>query len=483
MNAAYKNIMKAMALFGGVQGLNIGLNLVRTKLVALFLGPAGVGLSSIYNETKELIHESTNMGMDQSGVREISVAYERWKENGEREPLDNAIMLVRSWVALFAIAGIFACILFAYPLSVSTFGDTEHIIGYMLLAPAVGMATITCGEMAILKATRQLKSIASLSTINIITSIFTNVPLYYLYGMKGVIPAILLFSLCQMLIVLHFSYRNAPFRVKFEKLFLIIGKPMLMLGGAFVLQGFMEHGTKLAIQAFINSRGNLTDVGLYNSATMIITTYLGIFASSIAVDFYPRLSGIFADKEKRALTVHRQIDVLQLFTAPMLVAFLIGIHIIVPVLLSYEFIRVVPVLEIALISCLTRSLSQPMAFMPLAAGDSKFFLFVDIIDFILMFAVYTTCYAEWGLTGIAYGICTYNLLDLIWVAVCMNIRYGILPNMRNILFFIIQTIILFCAFLTIKNTNGITYWTGGCMLTAISVCISYFLFRTIKHEE
>ena len=69
-----------MALFGSVQGLNIGLNLVRTKLVALFLGPAGVGLSSIYNETKELIHESTNMGMDQSGVREISVAYERWKE-------------------------------------------------------------------------------------------------------------------------------------------------------------------------------------------------------------------------------------------------------------------------------------------------------------------------------------------------------------------------------------------------------------------
>lgn len=53
-----------MALFGSVQGLNIGLNLVRTKLVALFLGvPAGVGLSSIYNETKELIHESTNMGM------------------------------------------------------------------------------------------------------------------------------------------------------------------------------------------------------------------------------------------------------------------------------------------------------------------------------------------------------------------------------------------------------------------------------------
>ena len=95
MNTAYKNIFKATTLFGGVQGLNILLNLARTKLVAIFLGPAGVGLSSIFNETRELIHESTNLGMDQSGVREISVAYEQWKETGNREPLNNSITLVR----------------------------------------------------------------------------------------------------------------------------------------------------------------------------------------------------------------------------------------------------------------------------------------------------------------------------------------------------------------------------------------------------
>ena len=45
MNTAYKNIFKATTLFGGVQGLNILLNLARTKLVAIFLGRVGVGLS------------------------------------------------------------------------------------------------------------------------------------------------------------------------------------------------------------------------------------------------------------------------------------------------------------------------------------------------------------------------------------------------------------------------------------------------------
>ena len=483
MNAAYKNIMKAMALFGSVQGLNIGLNLVRTKLVAMFLGPAGVGLSAIYNETKELIHESTNMGMDQSGVREISVAYEKWQETGERDSLDNTIMLVRSWVALFAIVGILVCFLFAYPLSISTFGNSEHVVSYMLLAPAVGMATITCGEMAILKATRQLKDIASLSTINIALGFVTNIPLYYLYGIKGILPAILFFSVCQMFIATRISYRNFPIRLCFKKIFLAIGKPMLLLGGAFVLQGFLEHGTKLAIQAFINMHGNISEVGLYSSATMIISIFLGVFASSIAVDFYPRLSGVFADEEKRALAVQRQIDVLQLFTAPSLVAFLISLDIIIPVMLSSEFDGVIPILQIALATCLTRSISQPMAFIPLAAGDSKMFLFVDIVGFALMYSIYTTCYSLYGFIGIAYGICIYNFLSLIWVISCMKLKYNISPNPRNLIFFLFQTIILAIASYSTGLEYGIAYWSLGALLTVISSGGSYLLLTKIRHEQ
>lgn len=463
--------------------MNILLNIVRTKLVAIYLGPAGVGLSSIFNETRELIHESTNLGMDQSGVREISVAYEQWQETGDREPVNRAIALVRSWVALFALLGAVVCLLLAYPLSLSTFGDASHWTNYLLLSPAVAMATITCGEMAILKATRRLKVIASLSTVNIIVGTCTNIPLYYLYGMRGIIPAILLFGLCQMLIVMYFSYKDMPPQLRFEKAFLLIGKPMLLLGGAFVIQGFLEHGTKLSIQAFINHHGSLEDVGLYNSSTMIISVYLGIFASSIAADFYPRLSGIFNDEKKRALTLYRQIDVIQMLTAPMLVAFLIGAHIIVPLLLSEEFAGIIPILEIALVSCLIRSMSQPMAFMPLAAGDSKMFLFVDIIDFALMFICYTTCYAFLGLIGLAYGICLYNLADLLWVVACMKYKYNVRPNGRNITFLLIQTLILLATYFLMKTFGGISYWLAGALMTLTSASVSFLLYKKTQENE
>ena len=484
MNSKYKNIFKATTLFGSVQALNILLNLVRTKLVAMFLGPAGVGLSAIFNETRELIHESTNLGMDQSGVREISVAYETWQKTGDRSAMEETVMLVRTWVVVFAVFGALVCLALAYPLSVMSFGDGEHWLSFMVLSPAVAMATMTCGEMAVLKATRKLKAIASLSTVNILVGMLTNIPLYYLYGMKGVIPAILFYGFCQMLIVMHFSYKDTPLQLRFDRIFMLTGKPMLLLGGAFVLQGFLEHGTKLAIQAFINNcGGSLEDVGLYISTTMIISTFLGIFASSITADFYPRLSGVFADKKERSLTLCRQIDVLQMLTAPMLVAFLVGIHIIVPLLLTDEFVDVIPILEIALVSCLVRSMSQPMAFMPLAAGDSKMFLFVDVVDFMLMFLCYTVCYAVFGLMGLAYGICVYNVLDLLWVVVCMKHKYGVMPNMRNVLFLVVQTVLLLAALMVVKNTEGVMYWLLGSLVTIVSALMSYIMFVRIKNEK
>jgi O-antigen/teichoic acid export membrane protein len=483
LNAAYKNIFKAVALFSSVQGLNILLNLIRTKLVALFLGPAGVGLSSIYNETKELIHESTNMGMDQSGVREVSVAYEHWKQTGERERMDDSIMLVRSWVVIFALFGAAVCALFSYPLSSMTFGNTEHWWGYVLLSPAVGLATITCGEMAILKATRQLKVIASPSSISIIIGICTSIPLYYLYGMKGIIPALLLFGWCQMLTVLAFSYRKVPLRLKLNRVFLSIGKPMLLLGGALVLQGMIQHGTKLGIRSFINTHGSLEHVGLFVATTTIISTYLGIFASSLHTDFYPRLSGIFCDKTKRALTVTSQIDVIQIFTAPLIATFILGIHIIIPLLLSNEFNALIPILSIALVSCLTRSIQQPMAFMPLAANEPKIYLLADILDCTIMFTSYTLCYSLWGLIGLGYGICIYNILNVLWYMGVAKIRYSTLPNRRNIWFMLLQTTILFATYMVSTHLGGILYWLAGGITIICSSTISYYLFSTIKKEE
>lgn len=481
-NNSYKNIFKATMLFAGVQGINILLNLLRTKLVALILGPDGVGLNGIYNETKELIHETTNVGIDQSGVRTISIAYEE-QDDTERRKLTDAIMLTRSLVMLLAVVGTAVCALFAYSLSYFTFSDTDHVWGYVALAPAVGMSTIICGEMTILKGTRMIKKIATLSTVTIVIGILTNIPLYYLYGISGVIPAILLFSVVQMLVVMKFSFAAYKPRYCFSRTFLLTGKAMLVLGAAFVLQGFFSHASRLSIQSYINIHGNISDVGYFNSTTTMITMLIGIFASSLTADFFPRLSGAFADIRERRLVIHRQTDVLQMFTAPCLAAAILGMHIIVPLLLSERFMPIIPVMEVALTTSLVRSIANPLQYLPLAAGDSKTYLFVDVVAYSCMIPTYIVCYNIWGLIGLGYGICLFNVIDLLWAMLYAKVRYGVVPSMRNVLFFCIQTMFFLAALATARMTEGWTFWAAGTAVTAASAGVSLMLYRETKKKH
>ena len=71
----YSQILKYTGLFGGIQGLNVLVGLVRNKLVALLLGPQGMGLSALFSSSVKLVSDSTNLGLGVSAVREIADAY------------------------------------------------------------------------------------------------------------------------------------------------------------------------------------------------------------------------------------------------------------------------------------------------------------------------------------------------------------------------------------------------------------------------
>lgn len=60
---SYSHILKYTGIFGGVQGLNILMSVVRNKLVAIILCPEGMGLISLFNSSIKLVSDSTNLGL------------------------------------------------------------------------------------------------------------------------------------------------------------------------------------------------------------------------------------------------------------------------------------------------------------------------------------------------------------------------------------------------------------------------------------
>jgi len=424
--------LKATSLFGSVQGLNILLSLVRTKLVAVLLGPEGIGLNSIYNETRELIHASTNLGMDTAGVRGISQTFEQFrnaKSEDERillhQQFESQVVMLRSVVLLLAALGTFACMLLAQPLSWITFDDFEHTWGYVLLAPAVGLSTLACGEVTVLKAIRKLKAVAIVSAIDVALAIVVSVPLYYMYGINGVLPALLALAVIQFVVIINFSYRAHRVRFDFSKALLSQSIPMIVLGISFALSGVIGHCSQLGIRSFINQLDGLEAVGLFNAGYTIAMTYGGVAFASLDSDYFPRLSGIINNLEERRLAVWRQVRVTVGLLTPLVILLVLVLPWLLPLLFSDRFNDVILMAQISCFGLIFRAAYLPFAYLPLASGDSRTFLAIESVSYLILSAGVILGYYLGGLTGAGIGLVISNAADLLVSFIVAKIKYRI----------------------------------------------------------
>lgn len=479
----YNVVLKATSFFGGVQGLNIVLNVIRTKIVAVLLGPEGVGLNAIYNETRETLHSTSNLGLDVSGVRGVSMAYEEMLAAGSeseksllREKISGEVRLLRSWVVLLALFGTFLCMVFAAPLSLLTFGDYEHTWGYVLLSPAVGFSTVLCGELAVLKGLRQLKRIATVSVLKMVAGLVVTLPIYYIWGIDGVLAALVaLFFVC-MLLACYYGNKAEKFSVIFTKRELRRGHKMLTVGFNFVVCSIIAHLSLLGIQVYLNNVASLEIVGLYNSGYSLTMTYAGMVFSAIDMDYFPRLTGVITDCKERADTLLKQMDVVAMLATPLCVGMTVALPMLVPLLLDGRFETVIPMAQAATVGLLFRAIYLPNAYMSLAAGDNKTFLAINIVGAVDILLVLVG-YHYYGLTGMGVALTIQNGIDMLLVLAVSKWKYGIRFTLSRGFSLCIYTAFLCLTYAACRTLTGWEYWITGTVLTLLTVLYSYKKYK------
>lgn len=102
---SYGHVLKYTGIFGGVQGLNILMGLVRNKLVAVILGPAGMGLVSLFNTAANFVSQATNLGLSFSAIRNLSELF----DSGDQERIVRFVKTVRAW-SLVARCSAYWCV-------------------------------------------------------------------------------------------------------------------------------------------------------------------------------------------------------------------------------------------------------------------------------------------------------------------------------------------------------------------------------------
>ena len=118
----YAHVLKYTGVFGGVQGLNILIGLVRSKLVALILGPAGMGLASLLNTISNFVSQATNLGISFSAVKHLSEIF----DSGDKRRIQEFVKTVRAWSMVAAVAGAAVCVAASPLLAGHAFGGEGH---------------------------------------------------------------------------------------------------------------------------------------------------------------------------------------------------------------------------------------------------------------------------------------------------------------------------------------------------------------------
>lgn len=469
----YSHILRYTGLFGGVQGLNILIGIVRNKLVAMILGPNGMGLISLFNSTIKLVSDSTSFGISMSAVRNISEDFDR--QNIEK--LEADVALVRSWSFLTALLGMFVCIAFSPLLSSFTFSWHGHTLHFIFLSPIVAITAITGGELAVLKGVRRLKALAGISVYSVIGALLVSVPLYYIYKEKAIVPSLVIMAFIQMALTIAVSYKIFPLRLSLSRSVLREGYSMIRLGIAFVFAGILGSGADFVIRSYISNVAGIDTVGLFNAGYMLTMTYVGTVFSAMETDFFPRLSGVSSLGFTFNRTVSNQIEVMLLLVSPLLVVFTFTLPILLPLLYTGKFLPALGMIQIIVLAMYFRALKLPVEYIPLAKGDSLSYLFLEAFYDIVLVVLVIILFRKFGLTGAGIAVTLAGIIDFIVVFIYARLRYAYKPTAGIVKYTLIQLPIGLLAYASTWIADPRLYWSIGALLAILSMTASLSILR------
>jgi O-antigen/teichoic acid export membrane protein len=436
--------MKATSLFGGVQVFTILISIVRSKIVAILLGTAGIGLIGLYQTTISLISSITGMGLSSSAVRNISEA------NGTNDEHKIALVIktLRRWVWMTGMVGAVVTLSLAPLLSKWTFGNENYTWSFVWLSIICLLSAISSGQNVLLQGMRRLRQMAKSTLFGSIIGLFTSIPLYYFFGVNGIVPSLIISTVSALSISYYFA-RQIPVQ-KVEQSWSETyhsGLGMAKLGFVMMLSSFMVTLVSYAVNLFIRHKGGLSDVGLYRAGWTIADQYTAIIFTAMATDYYPRLAAINSDKKKLGEAVNQQAEIALLILGPMLVALIGFAPLVVNILYTAKFLPVIGMIKWNLVGMLFKAASWALAFTIIAKGDNRLFFMTETIANAIVLILNIIGYSLWGLNGIGIAFTLSYLLYFILIFLVVRKKYGILYNTAFLKIFVIQSSMVFTVFL------------------------------------
>jgi PST family polysaccharide transporter len=416
----FSSIFKSTFLFGGSQVIVLLTSLIRNKFAAIFLGAAGLGLNGIFVSTLNLIKAFTTFGINESAVKDIAKA----NGSGDKEKVVNIYSVYRFWVFLTGLFGIIVLLFFAPYISFFAFKNEEKAFDFQLLSLTIFFVALSAGINTYLRGIQKIQTLSVSNAIGAIIGLFFTIPLYYYFGINGIVPSLILTSLVFFIISV---YNKIRFKIVSNELplkeLITSGGPMLKLGISLSTVTILASAVNFVLNTYILKVGGLHDVGLFGIGNSIIDAFVGIVFTSIAADFFPRLSSMIEDEEAWKKLINEQLELALLLLTLGLVVMVNTAPFLVRLLLSEDLLESTKFIYAAILYVPFKVVVWVSGFLLVAKGDNRLFVIIETIGSILLLLVSVSFYQLLGLPGLGYALVFYFVFYFIFIYFLMKRRY------------------------------------------------------------
>ena len=422
-NASYRRILRSSSIIGGASFINIAIGILRTKILAVLLGPAGVGLTSLYSGIITTAATFATMGVGTVGTRQIAEASSKGDEH--------ALVVARRamfWGAIFlASAGALVVWSLRTVLAVHVLGSASRsgVVGWLALGVALSVAGASQG--ALIQGMRRIGDMARLSVFGSILNTVLGIGLLWWWGTAGLVAYVLIGPAVSFVLGHIYVSRLPKIGEGAASLHEISEEwtALLRFGFAFVGANLVASLVQLWIRVDVGKVLGAAPLGQFQAAWTISMQYIGFVLGAMAADYYPRLTGVIHDHKAAGDLVNEQTEIAMLLSAPVFMAMMALAPWVIHLLYSAAFAPATEILRWQVMGDVLKVASWPLGFVILAAGDGKTFFWTECVGALVTAVLIIGLLPVLGLrvTGIGYLACYVVYLPLVYWLACKRIGF------------------------------------------------------------
>lgn len=467
--STYRQILRSSSIMSGAQALNYLVGMVRVKIIAVLLGPAGVGLIGLYSSALGLVGTVTSLGIGSSGVREVALSH------GQDDPLAVArtVKVLRRACWATGLLGWALSVAAAVPLSQWAFGDTAHAGAIAVLGVTLLLGAIGGGQTALLQGVRRIGDLARIQVLAMLLNTVVAIGLYAWLREEGIVPVLVATAVVSLACSWWFARRVAlhpvdlPWRQTWRE-----ARRLARLGFAFMWSGLLLAGLDIFTRSLITRANGLEAAGYYQAAWALSGMFASFVLAAMGTDFYPRLTAVINDRAAAVRAVNEQTEIGILLALPGLLATLAFGPWILELFYSRQFLPAADLMPWFILGVFGRVVSWPLGFIQLAKGASRVFMLTETTTIALWLGLVFVLVPRFGVVGASWAfalIYFFHPLAMLWVSRFLT---GFHWSRRVIRLLFLSTGMVATTFILTFMTHGWIANVGGGLLTLVGSIIS-----------